>query len=66
MLENINTKKISALLQRYPNAQIITTGHSLGAALSAIAAIELKSIFNNAKVIVHNFGQPRVGNKKLA
>ena len=60
------TDKITEILKRQPSASILTTGHSLGAALAAIAAIELKQFFPQTKVRVHNFGQPRVGNKKLA
>ena len=45
---------------------MITTGHSLGAAIAAVCAIEVKILFNSMKVELHNFGQPRIGNKKLA
>jgi len=33
------TARVDSILQNHPTAQILTTGHSLGAALSAIAAI---------------------------
>jgi predicted lipase len=54
------------LLTKNPSASILTTGHSLGAAIAAIAAIELKSIFPSTKVVIHNYGQPRLGNVELA
>jgi putative lipase involved disintegration of autophagic bodies len=31
--------KVQQLLAKYPSANILTTGHSLGAALSAIAGL---------------------------
>ena len=65
-MEKVFTTRVTALLQKYKNASIITTGHSLGAAIAAIAAIEMKSLFPNTKVNLHNFGQPRVGNIKMA
>jgi predicted lipase len=60
------TAKVAALLAKHPSAGITTTGHSLGAAISAICAIELKYAFPGRKVQIHNFGQPRLGNIKLA
>lgn len=54
------------MLTKFPTASILTTGHSLGAAISAICAIELKSIFPSVKVVIHNYGQPRLGNVHLA
>ena len=45
---------------------MIATGHSLGAAIAAICAIQTKILYNSIKVELHNYGQPRVGNKKLA
>ena len=45
----------------YPYAKIIVTGHSLGAALSVFAALEI-----NTKIApvyrLYNYGEPRVGN----
>ncbi len=41
--------------------QVILTGHSLGAAMSAIAGIRLKDICNIKEIV--NFGQPRIGNQ---
>lgn len=54
-------KKARAL---YPNYQVSFTGHSLGAALTAIAATDAvySGIVEKGKVLVYTFGSPRVGN----
>ena len=44
----------------------MTTGHSLGGAISMVMGLELKLHFSIIKVEVHNFGQPRVGEENLA
>ena len=41
-----------------------TTGHSLGAALANLTAMDLS--FAGYEVSFYNFGQPRVGNKEYA
>jgi hypothetical protein len=43
------------------NLHIIFTGHSLGGALSTLAAIYTQRLFNH-RVSMYNFGSPRVGN----
>ena len=40
---------------------VITTGHSLGAALSGYAAVEIALDFHNVTVGMYNFGMPRIG-----
>eukprot|EP00042_Codosiga_hollandica_P043930 m.424518 g.424518 ORF g.424518 m.424518 type:complete len:281 (+) comp56673_c0_seq2:65-907(+) len=45
---------------------IVTTGHSLGAALSGVAAIEIALNYKNATVNMNNFGMPRIGNPEFA
>lgn len=52
-------------MAKYPTATILATGHSLGGALSIIAALRIKEKVNR-KVEVHNFGCPRVGNKPMS
>jgi predicted lipase len=39
--------KVQTLLNKYPTARIVTTGHSLGGALATIAGMELKRVFYN-------------------
>ena len=43
---------------------IIVTGHSYGAAVAQVLALELLEINNN--IHVYNFGQPRTGNSEFA
>lgn len=45
--------------------RINLVGHSLGGAVAALAALELKLV-NGYDVVVTTFGQPRVGNRGLA
>ncbi|EQC36296.1 hypothetical protein SDRG_06401 [Saprolegnia diclina VS20] len=42
------------------HVQVYTTGHSLGGALATIAALDLRTHFH-ARVIMYNYGSPRVG-----
>ena len=55
-----------SLIAKYPKASILSTGYSLGAALSLVGGMRLKEKFPKQKMEVHSFGQPRVGNKALA
>jgi hypothetical protein len=51
--------------QAHPNlTSVRVTGHSLGAGVSIIAALELAQI--GAPVVLYNFGEPRVGNPQFA
>ena len=43
--KHLNTA-INILIQAYPQAGIVVTGHSMGAALSVIVGIQLKLKFN--------------------
>ncbi|KAF9456339.1 alpha/beta-hydrolase [Collybia nuda] len=45
---------------------VVTTGHSLGGALSSLAAITLKEILPNTHIRMYTYGQPRTGNKAYA
>jgi len=56
---------ITILVSKFPNKQIVTTGHSLGGALSILSAVDLTEHgFQNIKVV--NFGCTRVGNDVFA
>lgn len=59
-------KKIEAaltnLVNLYPNARIITSGHSLGGSLATVAAFDLQKKFPTKDVIMYNYGSPSVGN----
>jgi predicted lipase len=57
-----SVKKLSAA---HPSLPILVTGHSLGAAQSVLAAVDLGLLgYQNINLI--NFGQPRVGNDVFA
>ena len=57
---------IEKFIKDYPNSKIVVTGHSLGASLSEICALELFRMYGSKVKEVHNFGIPRLGNKDLA
>ena len=48
------------------SCKIRITGHSLGAALAVLCAIDLQYNFKNADIEVFLFGSPRVGNNAFA
>lgn len=52
---------VQSLRQQYPNYDIYVTGHSLGAAISVLCALELAEEGYDG-VFVYNYGCPRVGN----
>jgi len=47
------------LIAKYPDAKVVVTGHSLGAAMAALAALDIHPSIHID--IYYNFGQPRVG-----
>jgi len=51
---------------KYPNARLAVTGHSLGAALATLAAIDIVEIAQKNITFLYNFGSPRVGNPEFA
>ena len=56
---------VKSLVTQFPSYKVKTTGHSLGAALSQLAALEL--VARGVQVhSTYNFGQPRTGNAALA
>lgn len=54
------------LVSQYSGAQILVTGHSLGAAVSILAALDIVNEVTSSGVTVYNFGQPRVGDNSFA
>jgi hypothetical protein len=55
------------LVRKYPGSRIIVTGHSLGAAVSVHAALDIKrKVSGVTQLEVYNFGEPRVGNPEFA
>lgn len=55
-------------LAKYPNYRILVTGHSLGASLAILSALDLAVSFpQNAHMIRHGtFGEPRTGTRDFA
>jgi len=57
---------LETLVKRYPTAQIYTTGHSLGGAAAALAAVDLKVNYGYNSIKVLTYGEPRVGDPTFA
>ena len=57
---------VSAQVRANPTYSIVTTGHSLGAALASLFAVTLKANFPNTTMKVYTFGQPRTGDRSYA
>ncbi|EHA58317.1 triacylglycerol lipase FGL2 [Pyricularia oryzae 70-15] len=62
---NLVLPAIEEARQKHPGFSINLVGHSLGGAVAALAALELKLI-SGYDVVVTTFGEPRVGNSGLA
>ncbi|KAI0401225.1 Alpha/Beta hydrolase protein [Xylaria palmicola] len=58
--------ELKRLHKQYPNYPIHVIGHSLGGAVGALAALEMKAILGWEDIIVTTFGEPRVGNEGFA
>lgn len=57
--------EVDRLLEKYPDYQVLVTGHSLGAALATLTAADLRlSGIDNIRLF--NYGSPRVGNTAFA
>lgn len=50
---------------KHPSYPIHLVGHSLGGAVAALAALELRLSRNLSDITVTTFGEPRIGNKGL-
>ncbi|KAF4555249.1 Lipase (class 3)-like protein [Elsinoe fawcettii] len=55
---------LNALRATYPDYELLLVGHSLGGAVAAFAALDFEN--RGWKPSVTTFGEPRVGNDKLA
>lgn len=57
--------KTSLLMKEYKLTSTVVTGHSLGAAIATLTALDLvDSEFEHVRMV--NFGSPRVGNEEFA
>ncbi|KAI0020152.1 alpha/beta-hydrolase [Xylariomycetidae sp. FL0641] len=54
--------QLKDLHKQYPEYPIHLVGHSLGGAVAALAALELKVMLGWDDIVVTTFGEPRVGN----
>ncbi|KAI6220858.1 Lipase-like protein [Aphelenchoides fujianensis] len=61
-------KRVHEVLRTYPKYDVYVTGHSLGAALSSLASLELEyeGALRGRTVFHYNFGEPRVGDMNYA
>lgn len=60
-------RDVQALVRSHPNVPVFVTGHSLGAAVSLHAAVDIVGkISGYSTLTVYNFGEPRVGNPAFA
>ncbi|KAI1312503.1 Alpha/Beta hydrolase protein [Xylaria venustula] len=55
--------ELKRLHERHPDYPIHVVGHSLGGAIGALAALEMKAILEWENIIVTTFGEPRIGNE---
>lgn len=51
--------------KKFASAQLYITGHSLGAALGTLCALEFSDRYPKRTLTMYNFGSPRVGNSQF-
>lgn len=59
------TRAVRALKEEYPNAPLYVAGHSMGAAMAHICALDMKFTLGFDNINVYTYGSPRVGNDKF-
>lgn len=57
---------VKAQSAAHPSYTIIVTGHSLGGAVAALAAVSIKSALPSSNLKLYTYGQPRTGNAAFA
>ncbi|KAJ7052004.1 Alpha/Beta hydrolase protein [Mycena amicta] len=57
---------VTSELAAHPGYSVVTSGHSLGGSLAALAGITLQMTFPNTQVRCYTYGQPRTGNAVFA
>ncbi|KAI2629837.1 alpha/beta-hydrolase [Hypoxylon sp. NC1633] len=62
MARTVVLPALQPLHKDYPDYPIYLVGHSLGGAVAALAALEIKVVSGWDNLIVTTFGEPRVGN----
>lgn len=66
MLEPNITASIRKMHAEHPDAPLYALGHSMGAALATICAMDVKFKVGLKDVRLYTFGSPRVGNAEFA
>jgi len=64
--EKIIGSVVGDLLQQYPGYKLELVGHSLGAAVAALAALDFSGRSWDADIKVTTFGEPKGGNNEFA
>lgn len=59
------TSSVKSLRQKFPSYSVVVTGHSLGAAMATLTAVDLQHS-GVSGIRLFNFGSPRVGNDQFA
>lgn len=65
-LANSILSDVRQLVAANPSATVLVTGHSLGAAVSMHAAVDIMNKIAPSSLTLYNFGEPRVGNPAFA
>lgn len=63
-LKSATITSVQHLMNKYGYMNVVTTGHSLGAAIGQMISMELRKLA--IKSTIYNFGQPRIGDAKYA
>ena len=63
-ITNKTLDSVNILRKKYPSYSVVVTGHSYGAAVGQLLALELEK--SGVTVELYNYGQPRVGDDKYA
>ncbi|KAI5120004.1 hypothetical protein M0805_008465 [Coniferiporia weirii] len=63
---DIVLSNVTDQLNKYPSYSLVSTGHSLGAALASLGGVSLAANFPNVPLKVYTYGQPRTGNSAYA
>ncbi|KAI1385050.1 alpha/beta-hydrolase [Hypoxylon trugodes] len=63
---NVVLPALKPLREKYPDYPVYLVGHSLGGAVAALAALELKVSSGWDNLVATTFGEPRVGNSGFA
>jgi predicted lipase len=61
-------ESLKRMAQRFPDYEIVFTGHSLGGSVASIAAVDFheQNPGNGHRISLYTFGQPRTGNRAWA